>query len=320
MSETPRTGDALGPSVVGTFDAPGPCTLAHRTDSNAADGTPLFDGEVCVPGGVYIFGGSVLNFGVFTQIGEPKRMARMPAFLIDKNEVTVGRWRAAVARGFVAPATSIAMNDAPLPKDAAGATVETTQCTYSSVPMGRESFPVNCVSWEAAREFCQFEGGDLPYEVQWTYVAEVVARPTFTVYPWGGPDGAMAPCSRAVFGRFVDNEAQLTSAMCVSDGFGPQPVDARTGPAGDLSVGLGVENLAGSVGEWLKDDDAALDSYCWMKNGLDVPHCVDTSSDSKESRGADWTSRYATASVRSALSQYFARRDVGFRCVRAGKP
>jgi formylglycine-generating enzyme required for sulfatase activity len=321
----PRTADPLGPSAVGTFDAPEPCDLPTRGESRGPDGVRLFDGEVCVPKGVFIFGWPEFSFGYASQLGEPERMARVKAFRIDRNEVTVARWRQALREGFVPPTNAVAENNVPLPADEASLPStepdRTSQCTYSTTPMGRETYPLMCVTWSAARAFCRFYGGDLPYEAQWSYVAQAAMRPRNTAYPWGGPDSALAPCTRSVFGRGIPRDL-VDADACLALGFGPQPIDAALGPEGDRSIGLGIENLGGSVSEWMRDDAAALDSICWMHNTLDIPHCDNPNGPAKEIRGGSWRSapRGIAGGNRESGTRGGAQLDIGFRCVRGAGP
>jgi formylglycine-generating enzyme required for sulfatase activity len=320
VPQTPRTSDALGRSVTGTFDAPAPCTLTTRAPTTLPDGTKLYDDEVCVPPGVFVFGWPEFAYGPIAQLGEPERMARIPAFRIDRNEVTVGRWRHAIAEGFAPTPDAVAVNDAPLPTDPGSVApdpLRTSQCTYTSVPMGRETYPLLCVRWEAAQAFCRFYGGDLPLEVEWAYVAEAAARPLPTAYPWGGSDSDLPPCARGVFGRGLAGDSVDANA-CASLGFGPQPVEAAMGPLGDWSLGLGIANLGGGASEWMRDDTAPLNSICWMQNTLDLPRCINPAATNKEFRGGSWIAppRGVPSGQRYGAMGTEAQLDVGFRCVR----
>src|SRR5262249_13607624 len=149
----------------------------------------------------------------------PQRIAILPPFRMDRNEVTVGRWRDALARGFTPPAQP-AQNPGQL--DFSDIT-SVAACTWSTAPMGRETLPLNCVQRQDARAFCQFLGGDLPTEAEWEYVAMDAGREVKTRYAWGDEEPT---CQRAVWGRQLSGQAGFHSTDCNSLGVGAAPVDA----------------------------------------------------------------------------------------------
>src|SRR5207249_761422 len=141
-------------------------------------------------------------------------------------------------------------------------TVSATLCTYSTNPIARETYPLNCIVWDLARAFCKYDGGDLPSEAQWEYVAANAGRPFQSRYPWGGDDRTVLRCEQTVFGRGpypFDND-------CNADGtqFGLLPVGSRPDAmTGDVSAGLGIIDLAGGLSEHMVDAFASLSSNCW---------------------------------------------------------
>jgi formylglycine-generating enzyme required for sulfatase activity len=300
-------------SLQGGFGATIPCTLTPRAPHTAADGTPLFDEEVCVAGGTYVFGS-------YPDLA-PQRIVTVAPFLMNKYEVTVGRFRDAVSRGLTWGHTPFA-NDSPLPTNVTQTSymdqIDLGSCTYSDQPMGRETFPLSCITWDDARAFCEFEGADLPEEIQFEWVAAAAGRSFKTLYPWGGPPLDSVPCSRGDFARNWSNV--LTLGQCASYGFGPLPVDAADHPGGDVSVGFGVVDLGYNVGEFMLDSYDELDTRCWMEQPIVASFCEDPKSNARVTRGGAWTSAGADAAYtfRGSSPADEGGVDVGLRCVRRG--
>ena len=222
------------PSVNGTYGSE-PCLSA------AAD-----DAKVCVPGGAFVLGDAFYRPTGGTDVAgaRPERVVRLSRFAIDRDEVTVARYRAALARGFAAPiAVGVTERDGP-----PGGAPDT--CAFSAAPRGREGYPLSCVAWVTANAFCAFEGGALPSEAQWEYAAVAASRPRKALFPGGDvPPG----CGQAIWGRsFAFHE-------CSELGEGPVPAaDA----AGDVNA-LGIRNLGGSLEEHTADAHAEYRDPCW---------------------------------------------------------
>ena len=109
--------------------------------------------------------------GCFEDEG-PIHQVELAAFGIGRHEVTVLEYSACVAAGACAK-----------PGSGEG-------CNYKAP--GREKHPINCVSWKAARAYCQHEGWRLPSELEWEAAARGAAGPR---YPWGS---ATPDCKRTV--------------------------------------------------------------------------------------------------------------------------
>jgi formylglycine-generating enzyme required for sulfatase activity len=319
-------------SVQGSFAPPSDCTAAPRAASQAPDGSPLFDDEVCVQGGAFIFGNSDVFGYTFVDPngdqqsadGVPERVAVVPAFRIDRYEVTVGRWRQAIAEGFFSPDPSPYPNDDVLIPDATDPNIGL--CTWSTTPRGRENYPVNCLSWAAARAFCIRLGGDLPAEAQWEYAAQVAGREVETRYPWGTDEPS---CERVIFGRLAQGPVVEGNTQCAAFGPGPHPVNAAEHDGGDVSLGYGIVHLGGGMTEMLRDDAHPLAAACWLGAPLESPVCVDPERPYMSLRGGSWhlSSVFVHPGLRASQ-----RRDIppelgggpfitaytGFRCVRGG--
>jgi formylglycine-generating enzyme required for sulfatase activity len=318
-----------GPSQQGSFASRSDCSAPARAPSSALDGTPLFDEEICIPGGAYLFGNRdvfgatfVDSFGALHSAdGIPERVAVMPAFRLDRYEVTVGRWRRAIAEGFVSPEGTPLENEMPIAP--AAPLSSPLLCSWSALPREREHYPLNCVSWADARAFCQFYGGDLPSEAEWEYAAQAAERPFETRYPWGWDE---PDCTHAIFGRLAVGSVLLGSNQCADLGAGPQPVDASAGPGQDVSLGLGVVHLGGGVAEMLRDAYHPLRANCWAGAPLESPVCIDDASLLRSLRGGAWalSSLSLHPGLRLGRMRMVGSDEpvtdawVGLRCVRPG--
>jgi formylglycine-generating enzyme required for sulfatase activity len=288
----------LGQSVQGTFPGGGPACPA-----GAAGADP-----VCIPAGIFRLG---------SPIEGPERAAVMGRFWMDRNEVTVGRWRAAMDTGFRSPDATPLENNAAL----ATSSRSGSACSWSVDPRSgaeaRESFALSCVSWNAARAFCRFNGGDLPTEAQWTYAATVAGREHQTAFPWGGEASLSAPCSRAVFGRNDTSPSGPTGpeVACLADGYGPLPVNARAGIDGDVTPTYGIIGLGGGVGEWTLDAYQPYASACWNAVSLRDPACLEDDAPARSALGRGWADALGDIRLRKAHGRPATPvSSVGFRC------
>jgi formylglycine-generating enzyme required for sulfatase activity len=291
-----------------------PCVGEARPES----GAPLYDEERCMAGGLFVQGddaffagtaGSEVNIetptGSVVELGAlPERVAVMTPFFLDRHEVTVARWRRALADGFVGVDEAL-QNNAPIPSEPEND--QLPECTFSASDLARESYPLNCVTWEGARAFCQFYGGDLPTEAQWEYAAGRSATGDERTYPWGF---AAPSCERAVFARAPGFNGL---DQCLHLGFGPQPIEAsHLDVSFDEIVGLG-----GSLSEWMIDSYRSYASACWRSASLINPACWEEAPAVRSKRGASWgASQVFSSPFRDGTKSHFVVSLVGFRCMR----
>jgi formylglycine-generating enzyme required for sulfatase activity len=188
-----------------------------RTGARA--GTRVVPDRVRVPAGPFIQGS--------TRGEEDERPARttvLPAFTIDRTEVTREDYARCVGARRCRPAPADRTADA-------GA--------------GDARQPMANVTWADAQAFCRFAGGRLPSEAEW----EKAARGTDgREYPWGSEP----LCDHGNWGNY-DGEGP-----CAGRNPG-HPVAVGKYPEG--ASPYGVLDLGGNVWEWVADrydDDASL--------------------------------------------------------------
>ena len=275
---------AISGSLVGSFSPVAACASSAGTKD-----------AVCIPGGAFVFGSPL--YTPYPSSTTPERFALMDRYWLDRTEVTVGRWRSAVAKGLdVTSKSSYFMpvrNDAPL--DAAK-NDDLGHCTYSltaaSAGEPREDHPVNCVDWPSARAFCQFEGGDLPTEAQWQYAASKAGRSVeVDDFCALGGSGLLAPACHPA----------LSFPVAVTD----------PAVAADVTP-LGVRDLLGNVSELTLDSFQALDSPCWDGSTLLDPVCWERNAPARTIVGGDWSSVAPIWRIRFEVDG--VNGAVGFRC------
>jgi formylglycine-generating enzyme required for sulfatase activity len=267
------------------------------------------DQIVCVPGGTFLLGGNELDG--FGEVGFPSslpvRIAAIHRFWLDRREVTVGRYRDAVASGFEdTTGNPPIVNDGPISMDDVR-----SKSTYTSRKGDRERYPLNSVSWPHALAFCKFYGGSLPTEAQWEYAASSAGRSHKATFPWGEDAAA---CD-----RLVVNRVRILGNQCPGES-GPLPVDHPVALRDENP--LGILGLAGSMSEFTLDANAPYDSPCWNAIGPIDPRCVDDTGPLRTAKGTSWAKIAAIARNVSRASVRMATRfaDVGFRCAYVEPP
>jgi formylglycine-generating enzyme required for sulfatase activity len=154
---------------------------------------------------------------------DPSAWVRHPhkSFSISAAEATVERFKACVAAG------------------KCDARTVSGECNYGRE--GRDAYPVNCVNFDGAKQYCEWAGGRLCTEEEWVAACRGTEERPF---PYGTAFAADAcnvhPGSAAVAGGTFDTD----------------PVAAKPACEGGLP---GLFDMAGNVSEWLAD---CKDTYC----------------------------------------------------------
>jgi formylglycine-generating enzyme len=294
--------DGVG-TTLGAFDAPAAATPGLPAPDRSgtwpsARRVPCSgvarDDEACIPGGAFWMGNpEVVATLAAVDANEPRLVVLAPFFL-DVTEVQVAPFRASGA-AHPAPYGDFANGD---PYDSAGAGIG---CKFSSAS-GDDDYPVNCITWRTARDYCTKIGKDLPSEAQFEYAASGTRSATF---PWGEDDPT---CADATFAHGATPSVPLS---CSPQLLGPLPVATgaldrvafRTNRASG-TVDAAVFDLAGNVREWALDVFDLQQSPCWSAPLLHDPVCQSSNFDptARPLRGGGW--RDEASFLRAATRHY----------------
>jgi formylglycine-generating enzyme required for sulfatase activity len=145
----------------------------------------------------------------------PAHRVWLPAFDMDRHEVTVAQYRVCVEDRSCT---------------AAGADSDNCNASHSD----RDDHPVNCVTWFDAKSYCAWQQKRLPSEAEWEKAARGTKQ---AMFPWGA---APATCERAIMSFGSGNGCDHGSTWPV----GSRPTGASP---------YGAEDMAGNVWEWVED-------------------------------------------------------------------
>ncbi|HET9930983.1 MAG TPA: formylglycine-generating enzyme family protein [Polyangiaceae bacterium] len=168
----------------------------------------------CIPGATF-------TFSEDDPAGTKTRVATVKTFYLDLTEVTFGAFTECVEQGRCSPP------DPP--------STEEPSCVWGTDAPA--DYPVNCVTWFAARDYCLWRHKRLPTEEEWDYAA----RRGTTANPWGD-----APATHAQLNLLGDEWTGGASAFG-NDGF------VYLAPVGSYPLGAtpeGIQDLGGNVWEF----------------------------------------------------------------------
>ncbi|MBN2694299.1 SUMF1/EgtB/PvdO family nonheme iron enzyme [bacterium] len=100
---------------------------------------------------------------------------------------------------------------------------------------GKSNYPMNCLNWNAAKDYCELKGKRLPTEAEWEYAA----KGANSIFPWGNqnPD-----CNFANFKGIDYNN--LCSNNTSTEVIGNRDKDKSQ---------FNIYDMAGNVSEWVND-------------------------------------------------------------------
>jgi formylglycine-generating enzyme required for sulfatase activity len=264
--------------------------------------------------------------------------ATVSSFVLDRYEVTVGRFRSFVAariEGWSPPNGSgkhthlnsgrgLIQDDGtpggpyeqgwdgrwdPNLARTAAAFTENLSCsatyqTWTPDISGDETRPINCVSWFEAYAFCIWDGGFLPSQAEWTYAAS--GGNEQRTYPWANPSSSMSiDCT---FANFGGDDPPTTG--CVKGG----ATSVGKTPKGNGK--WGSADLAGNLWEWAID---------WSSGDFIACHdCADlegtrSHKTARTIRGGSFSDSAEDVLASYGLGSAPDSRDhtIGFRCARS---
>lgn len=233
----PDAGEAGGeaPSDSKADGTGGDAPSTDSADGGGGDGGGGESGMGACPTGCGPAGGSCCEAlavpgGMFNRFGDPKFPAKISPFVLDKYEVTVGRFRRYVETAAPDPAAlKTALH------------YDLVFCTWTDKPGAGEARPINCTTRAEARAFCAWDGGDLPTEAQWMFAA--MGGSEHRTFPWG-------------LGTLTLRASYMDDKMnCVGDGM-PGCAATDIVPVGSFPGGdgrWGHSDLAGNVAEMTLD-------------------------------------------------------------------
>jgi len=208
----------------------------------------------------------------------------LPAYVIDRNEVTVAEYRACVEAGKCTRPLDNKRNQ---------------YCNYDHPD--REQHPVNCVDWSQALTYCEAHAGRLPNEAEWEKAARAGSK---TRYPWG----QVVSCKQAILDEVSPAASNREPDGCFTDA--TWPVGSRPANA------LGIFDMSGNVGEWTNNwyaGDAIRSLYA--KGVLEGP----ADGRQKIVRGGSWDEdspnlRSSFRNVKPPAQAGSIYGSIGFRC------
>ena len=254
-------------------------------------------GRACVAGGPFFMGHPGVTVTDASDGGAKEHLVVLGPYFLDEHEVTVSELRA----------SGLAMVDTrgkgldPIDdhrEDIGG------RCDYTVTAGPWDDRPVDCVSWQLARAYCQAKGGDLPTEAQLERVASARGQ---ALAPWGSRDPA---CNEG--GVLRNSRCRTSDPLALDSRVVPDPPGMGTTDRVDTIVDLGA-NLA----EWARDDYASDTAPCWSSSLLFDPVCrADPKTHSI--KGGDLVSRpidlVQARRAHAAEDRTFSYPEVGFRC------
>ena len=278
--------------------APAQASAEHRIES--------FDDAVLVPAGEFWMGAPD---GEGYPDEHPRHRVYVSAFHIDRHEVTVGQYEKCVGAGRCSSPRSAAARGVLGWRVGVG-------CNWGNPARGAD-YPVNCVDWDQAADYCRWAGKRLPTEAEW----EKAARGgTDTRYGFGDDESALQE-----YAWYRDNSvrdvghARHIAARYLHVGKYVHDFGGLSHPVGEKKPNLlGIDDMHGNVWEWVSD----WYGEAYYRSSPEGNPRGPSGGKARVVRGGAWS--HAAASCRSArrwkMSPDIWYDIIGFRCATSRLP
>jgi formylglycine-generating enzyme required for sulfatase activity len=170
-STSPDTSSAILARGVASTEKKSQGTEGTSTEMSAApDGVATPDGMTTIAAGTYVVGCAGVDSDCLDD-EQPEKTVQFKGFAVQTHEVT-----AVDFDSFVNKEAGPTAEQMRRQRDDAG-----LACNWARNAK-RDRHPINCITWEQAKAYCEHNGWRLPTEEEW----EVAARgPKRATYPWG---------------------------------------------------------------------------------------------------------------------------------------
>jgi formylglycine-generating enzyme required for sulfatase activity len=290
---------ATGESCCTTLEVPGSGAAGYyRTYTNTGSG-PTDEADLAVVSGLRVdkYLVTVGRFRQFVAAWNNGAGYTPPAGSGKHTHLNSGQGLSATAGGFE-PGWATTDNSSIQPSDG-HLQCDPQYSTWTTGETGDETLPMNCVNWYEGYAFCIWDGGFLPSEAEWEYVAAGGSEQR--EYPWGAtPPGTSS--QYAIYNCSYPNPG------------GPCASVLNLAPVGTATLGAGKWgqlDMAGDFFQWNVD---------WFGPYAACTDCVNaTSAFSRVIRGAFFgaAASYLLPPFRDLNGPAIRDGLVGFRCARA---
>jgi formylglycine-generating enzyme required for sulfatase activity len=253
---------------------------------------------VCIREGPFTRGNDVEPFN---RDEYPKKRVELPAFMIDKREVSVSDYEQCVRAG--------ACDGSALGTTASSLRRGKPNEDCNAPRPDRKTHPINCVSWVDAYRYCAAVGKRLPTEAEWEKAARGATDDRQA--PWGSLEELARGAPKANLSDRAAGRARPGLAIfeALDDGF------VTTAPVGSFPAGAspdGVLDMLGNVAEWVFDA-YDVDAYFRSPPGEPVVR-----GSLRVYRGHGWSSTPTIVRLTRRSAGFANDRDAstGFRCTR----